>query len=175
MANRDLTPWRRGGLTPFGRDPFMSFRNEIDRLFEDFFTPVAGEGRNFAVGAEPSAVLLRPSIDVDETEQAYRVSAELPGLTEKEVELNLSDNVLTISGEKRSEREEEKGGRRYAERSYGRFERSIPLPVEIDPERVDAVFKDGVLTVTLPKNEKAQQKSRRIEVRPHGETPGASH
>jgi HSP20 family protein len=175
MANRELTPWSRGGLTPFGRDPFASFRYEMDRLFDDFFSPVAGEGRNFAAPAQSAAAVLRPSIDVDETEQAYRVNAELPGLTEKDVELNLRDNVLTISGEKRSEREEEKGGRRYAERSFGRFERTIPFPAEIDAERVDAVFKNGVLTVTLPKNTKAQEQSRRIEVRPHGEAPGASH
>ena len=178
MANRDLTPWRGGGVSPFlGRDPFANFRREMDRLFDDFFAPSTTEGRTFSQAGQPqAAAMLRPSIDVDETDQAYRVSAELPGLSEKDVELNLRDNVLTISGEKRSEREEEKGGNRYAERSYGRFERTIPFPTEIDPERVDAVFKNGVLTVTLPKNEKAQEKSRRIEVRPHGETSGgASH
>lgn len=171
MANRDLTPWNRGGLTPFGRDPFSSFRSEIDRLFDDFFAPAMGEGRNVA-GPAQSAALLRPSIDVDETDQAYRVSAELPGLTEKDVELNLRDNALTISGEKRSEREEEKGGRRYAERSFGRFERTIPFPAEVDADRVDAVFRNGVLTVTLPKNEKAQDKTRRIEVRAQGGEAG---
>ena len=176
MANRELTPWNRGGLTPFGRDPFSSFRHEMDRLFDDFFAPVAGEGgRNFAAPAQ-TAALVRPSIDVDETDQAYRVSAELPGLTEKDVELNLRDNTLTISGEKRTERDEEKGGRRYAERSFGRFERTIPFPAEVDADRIDAVFQNGVLTVTLPKNEKAQDKTRRIEVRSQGgETSGASH
>jgi HSP20 family protein len=175
MANRELTPWNRGGLTPFVRDPFHSFRYEMDRLFDDFFAPAAGEGRNFAAPAQ-AAALVRPSIDVDETDQAYRVSAELPGLTEKDVELNLRDNTLTISGEKRTEREEEKGGRRYAERSFGRFERAIPFPVEIDAEHVDAIFRNGVLTVTLPKNAKAQDKTRRIEVRSQGgEAAGSSH
>jgi HSP20 family protein len=176
MANRELTPWNRGGLTPFGRDPFSSFRHEMDRLFDDFFAPVTGEGRNFTTPAQ-AAALIRPSIDVDETEQAYRVSAELPGLTEKDVELNLRDNVLTISGEKRTEREEEKGGRRYAERTFGRFERTIPFPTEVDAERIDAVFRNGVLTVTLPKSEKAQDKTRRIEVRSQGggEAAGSSH
>ena len=173
MANRELTPWSRGGLTPFGRDPFSSFRHEMDRLFDDFFAPVAGEGRNAAASGQ-AAALVRPNIDVDETDQAYRVSAELPGLTEKEVELNLRDNTLTISGEKRSEREEEKGGRRYAERSFGRFERTIPFPVEVDADRIDAVFRNGVLTVTLPKNEKAQDKTRRIEVRSQGGEPTSS-
>jgi HSP20 family protein len=175
MANRELTPWNRGGLTPFGRDPFSSFRSEIDRLFDDFFAPVTGEGRNFAAAGQPAA-LLRPNIDVDETDQAYRVSAELPGLTEKDVEINLRDNTLTISGEKRSEHQEEKGGRRYAERTFGRFERTIPFPAEVDADRVDAVFRNGVLTVTLPKNEKAQDKTRRIEVRSQGgEATGSSH
>ena len=173
MANRELTPWSRGGLTPFGRDPFSSFRHEMDRLFDDFFAPATGEGRNAAASGQ-AAALVRPNIDVDETDQAYRVSAELPGLTEKEVELNLRDNTLTISGEKRSEREEEKGGRRYAERSFGRFERTIPFPVEVDADRIDAVFRNGVLTVTLPKNEKAQDKTRRIEVRSQGGEPTSS-
>jgi len=173
MANRELTPWSRGGLTPFGRDPFSSFRHEMDRLFDDFFAPATGEGRNAAASGQ-AAALVRPNIDVDETDQAYRVSAELPGLTEKEVELNLRDNTLTISGEKRLEREEEKGGRRYAERSFGRFERTIPFPVEVDADRIDAVFRNGVLTVTLPKNEKAQDKTRRIEVRSQGGEPTSS-
>jgi HSP20 family protein len=176
MANRELTPWNRGGLTPYGRDPFSSFRNEIDRLFDDFFTPIAGEGRAFGAHAQSPAALVRPSIDVDETDQAYRVSAELPGLSEKDVELNLRDNTLTISGEKRSERDAEKDGRRYTERSFGRFERTIPFPAEVDADRVDAVFRNGVLTVTLPKNEKARDKTRRIEVRAQGgEAPTSSH
>jgi len=177
MANRDLTPWSRGGLASYGRDPFSSFRQEMDRLFEDFLAPAAGEGRHVASPGQPAATaLVRPSIDVDETDQAYRVTAELPGLTEKDVELNLRDNTLTISGEKRSEHQEEKGGRRYAERSFGRFERAIPFPLEVDADRVDAVFTNGVLTVTLSKNEKAQDKTRRIEVRAQGgKAPGSSH
>jgi len=178
MANRDLTPWNRGGgLTPLGRDPFSSFRSEIDRLFDDFFAPVAGEGRNFAPSGQPAAAaLVRPNIDVDETDQAYRVTAELPGLTEKDVELNLRENTLTISGEKRSEHEEERGGRRYSERSFGRFERTIPFPHEVNADRVDATFQNGVLTITLPKDEKARDKTRRIEVRAQGgKAQGASH
>ena len=164
MANRDLTPWGRGGgLTPFGRDPFLSFRREMDRLFDDFFTP-STETRSFAApGATANAI--QPSIDVDETEQAYTVTAELPGIAEQDVELNLADNALTISGEKRSERNEEQGGRRYSERSFGRFSRTIPFPTEVDADRVDAAYRNGVLTVTLPKNEKARDKTRKIEIK----------
>ena len=162
MPNQDLTPWRRGGggLTPFGRDPFANFRREMDRLFDDFFAPA--EARSFGAAATAA---LQPSIDVEETEQAYVVTAELPGIAEKDIELSLSDNALTLSGEKRSERDEENGGRRYTERSFGRFSRTIPFPAEVDADKVQAKCRDGVLTVTLPKNAKARDKSRRIEIR----------
>lgn len=167
MANRDLTPWGRGGLTPLARDPFTSFRREMDRLFDDFFTPVPDEGRSFAAGQGPGqGAALRPSIDVDETPQAYTVTAELPGLAEKDIEVELRDNALVISGEKRSERNEEDGGRRWSERSFGRFERVIPFDAEVDADKVQAACRNGVLTVTLPKNEKARDKSRKIEIKP---------
>lgn len=168
MPNRDLTPWRRGGVSPLSRDPFFSFRREMDRLFDDFLAPVAGEGRSFAAQAQG----LTPSVDVDETEAAYTVTAELPGLAEKDIELSLADNALTLSGEKRSERNEEDGGRRYSERTYGRFTRTIPFEAEIDAERVEATCSNGVLKVTLPKNPKARDKSRRIEVRSGGQPSG---
>ena len=162
MANRELTPWTGGrGLSPLGRDPFTSFRHEMDRLFDDFFAPA--EQRSFGGG---NGVTLRPSVDVAETDQAYTVTAELPGLEQKDVELNLRDNALTLSGEKRQESREENGGRSYTERSFGRFERVIPLPEEVDADRVEANFKNGVLKVTLPKNPKAQDKARRIEIKP---------
>lgn len=165
MANQDLTPWRRSGLSPYGRDPFATFRQQMDRLFDDFFTPVAGEGRAFATPGGAGASSIQPSIDVDETEQAYTVTAELPGIAEQDVELNLADNALTISGEKRSERNEEQGGRRYSERTFGRFSRTIPFPSEVDADRVEAAYRHGVLTVTLPKNEKARDKSRKIQIK----------
>lgn len=167
MANRDLTPWSGGrGLSPFGRDPFTSFRREMDRLFDDFFVPtlVPTEQRSFGSGA--AATTLRPSVEVAETDQAYTVTAELPGLEQKDVELNLRDNALILSGEKRQETSQDNGGLSYTERSYGRFERVLPFGEEVDPDRIEAKFKNGVLTVTLPKNPKAKEKARRIEIRP---------
>ena len=168
MANRDLSPWSRGtGLSPLGgRDPFGSFRREMDRLFDDFFAPV--EGRSFA--GQPATrnggamAALWPSLDVDETDQAYVVTAELPGLDAKDVQLDLKDNALTLSGEKRSEHKEENGGRRYSERSFGRFERTIPFPAEIDADKVEARCANGVLTITLPKNAPARDQARRIQI-----------
>jgi len=171
MADRDLTPWR-GARTPgFARDPFTSFRREMDRLFEDFFAPA--EARSFAApGAGQRSV--SPSIDIHESEQAYTISAELPGIDPKDVELDLHDNTLTLRGEKRSERTEDDRGRHYTERSYGRFERTIPLPAEVDAERVEASYESGVLKVTLPKNMQARDKSRRIEIRGTGDGQGGS-
>ena len=161
MANRELTPWTSGrGLTPLGRDPFSSFRREVDRLFDDFFAP--SEARSFAA---PGAALW-PSLDVRETDQGYTVTAELPGLEQQDVELNLRDNVLVISGEKRQEKSDGDNGRSYTERTYGRFERTLPLAAEVDAEKVEATFKNGILTVALPKNPQARDKARRIEIRP---------
>lgn len=161
MANRELTPYSRGagGLSPWGGDPFTGFRREMDRLFDDFFT-LPAEGRSFAATEG-----LRPSIDVEETEQAYKVTAEVPGMAEKDIELNLHENALTLSGEKRSERKDGEASRQYVERSYGRFSRTIPFPEEIDADKVEAHCSNGVLTVTLPKNPKARDKTRRIEVK----------
>jgi HSP20 family protein len=162
MANRDLTPWRRqAGLQPFARDPFVNFRREMDRLFDDFFAPA--EARSFA--AQTAQGMVSPSIDVHETEQAYTVTAELPGIDQKDIELKLDDNALTIRGEKRSERKEEDAGRRYSERSYGRFERVIPFQAEVDPDRVEASCENGVLKILLPKNVHARDKTRRIEIK----------
>jgi HSP20 family protein len=164
MADRDLTPWSGSrGLSPFfgGRDPFANFRREMDRLFDDFFAPA--ERRSFSGGAEMEGAW--PSLDVEETDKAYIVHAEVPGMEQKDIELNLADNRLTISGERRSERKDDERGRAYAERFYGRFRRTIPFPTEVDADKVEATFRNGVLTVTLPKNERAQDKTRRIEIR----------
>ena len=161
MANRDLTPWRSQGAPSFGRDPFALFRREMDRLFDDFLAPA--EPRSFAAAGTQGAVW--PSLDVDETDQAYMVTAELPGIDQKDIELDLSDNALTLRGEKRSERKEEEGGRRYSERSYGRFERTIPFAQEIDADKVEASCENGLLKITLPKNARARDKSRRIEIK----------
>lgn len=161
MANRELTPWTGSrGLTSFERDPFTSFRRQMDRLFDDFFSPL--ETRSFAPTVSSAGW---PSIDVHETDKGYRVTAELPGLEQKDVEVTLRDNVLTVSGEKREEHKEEGGGRTYAERTFGRFQRTIPLETEVDAEKVRASFKNGVLTVEAPKNPAARDKTRRIEVR----------
>jgi HSP20 family protein len=164
MADRDLTPWSGSrGLSPLfgGGDPFANFRREMDRLFDDFFTPT--ERRSFASGAQAESAW--PSLDVEETDKAFIVHAEVPGMEQKDIELGLADNTLTISGERVQEHKDDQRGRAYAERFYGRFRRTIPLPSEVDADKVEATFKNGLLTVTLPKNEQARDKTRRIEIR----------
>ena len=160
MSNRDLTPYDQPrGLGLFGRDPFESFRSEIDRLFDGFLGRRRGEAVPSPFGGT------WPSVDVHEAESAYTVEAEIPGLEAKDVELKLADNALTLSGEKKQETKKEENGRSYSERSYGRFQRTIPFDTEVDADKVTAAFKNGVLTVTLPKNPKATDKTRRIEVK----------
>jgi HSP20 family protein len=161
MPDRDLTPWSGGrGLSAYERDPFNALRRQMDRLFDNFWSPT--EARSFAPLHSSW-----PTIDVNESPQAYTVSAELPGIDHKDVELTLRDNMLTLRGEKREEHKEGEGARAYVERSYGRFERTIPFEVEVDADKVSASSKNGVLTITLPKNAAAKDKTRKIEIKPN--------
>jgi HSP20 family protein len=117
----------------------------MDDLIERFFgEPVAWGKGSFA-----------PDVDVDESDTEVRVSADLLGVDEKDIDLSVGDDWLTIKGEKKSEKEEKNGGRRYVERTYGSFERTLALPCEVDADKANASFKKGVLTVTLPKSAKA--------------------
>ncbi len=160
MALNDLIPWRNNrGLGQRLQDPFNTLQQEMNRLFDSFWG--AGESR-LPQGAGMGFHF--PTLDVRETDKGYRVTAELPGLSEDDVEIHLRDNNLIISGEKKAEHEEKDENRFYSERSFGRFQRAIPFPVEIDPNKVEAKFEKGVLTVELPKNAKAQEKTRRIAI-----------
>jgi HSP20 family protein len=132
------------------RSPLGSFRREIDRLFDDMFrSPVLGFGGGLGTGGWPQ-------IEVKETDRELLVTAEVPGMNEKDVELLLDNGTLTLRGE----RKEEKDERGYSERWYGRFERRIPLPQYIDENGCSAEFRDGLLRVTLPKSPEAQNAKR---------------
>ena len=124
-------------------------QQEMNRLFEEFF----GERRSEL--AEGSWL---PAVDVSETENEMVVRAELPGMTNEDIELHLQDNVLTLKGEKRQENKEEKENFHRIERSYGSFSRSFTLPADVRQEDIKASFKDGVLLITLPKSEEAKAK-----------------
>jgi HSP20 family protein len=147
MAIRDLIPWRRE-RAPVRReeqDSFLSFRQDMDRMFDRFFessalAPWGEEWSGFA-----------PSVDVVETDEEVKVTAELPGLDAEDVDVTLSHNTLTLKGEKHQEHEEEGEGYYRSERSYGSFQRSIPLPSTVETDKAEASFSKGVLTITFPK------------------------
>ena len=154
-------------LIPIGRNrdvarrevdhPFLSLQREIDRLFEDF-------GRGFsAFGSRDFVRDLMPAIDVTETDGEIEITAELPGLEEKDVQINVSDNVLTIRGEKKGEKEDKQKDYRVVERSYGSFYRALELPAGIDHDKIKANISKGVLKVTLPKP--AAKQAKKIDVK----------
>jgi len=160
MAMRDLIPWGRqeqnvpATFRNEERSPLVSLRREVDRLFDDFFrAPMLGAGLARAASW--------PSVEVKDTDREIRVTAELPGMTEKDVELLVEDGMLTLRGERKSETQDEERG--YSERFYGRFERRLGLPSGVDAAGCKAAFRDGVLTVTLPKSPEAQR-GRRIPI-----------
>jgi HSP20 family protein len=169
---RDLIPWNRGRDVTSRRlgaeHPLMTFQRDLDRMFQDlwqnFDRPVFGR-------FEGERNVIIPKLDLHETENEIVVTAELPGMEEKDVEVVLGDNVLTIKGEKKVEHEEKEKekGYVYSERSFGSFERRIPIDTEIVSDKVDAAFKDGVLTVTLPKTPEARKHFKRIPVRGSGD------
>jgi HSP20 family protein len=158
MAIRDLIPWNNGSreLSRHRNEgnPFLALHREMNRLFDDAF-------RSFDIAPFDFRAVSWPNVEVNETAKEVKVVAELPGLEEKDVNVELTDGLLTISGEKRSETEDKE--RRFSERYYGRFERAIPID-GVDQDKVAASFKNGVLTVTLPKSPATQQKVKRIAV-----------
>lgn len=162
MAIGDLVPWNWGRrVAPVRREerPFLALQREMNRIFDDFMS-----GEPFAAVERMGA--FTPRVDVRDEERELIVTAELPGLEEKDVELSLTEDSLTIRGEKRAEREERDGGRGvYVERSYGAFERVIPMAQEIDEAKVEATFRNGVLTVTLPKLKEGRGASRKISIK----------
>ncbi|MBI1366795.1 MAG: Hsp20 family protein [Alphaproteobacteria bacterium] len=166
---KPLTLFNRGRNAPTlsersSGDPFFRLQDEMNRLFDEAFAsfgaPSLWPSRSYSSGD------VFPTLDLRETDESYEIEAELPGVSEKDIDVEVNDNILTIRGEKRTERDESgKKGYRLVERSYGSFARSIPLPTEIDPDHVDAVFKDGVLKLTLAKPPESVRRSKRIEIK----------
>ena len=158
MSMRDLIPWGRQSSTAPVQyqsqdNPVIGFRREVDRLFDDLFRgSVPSLGRTLGAW---------PNVELSETDREVRITAEVPGMGEKDVELLMEDGILTIRGEKRSETEDKDRG--YSERYYGRFERRVALPSNVDEGGANATFRDGVLTVTLPKSAEAER-GRRIPI-----------
>ena len=156
---RELTPWGRresrqqalGDRHDGG--PLFNFRREVDRLFDDFlqgWSPSSfGGGRNW------------PSLEVKDSDNEIRVTAELPGMSERDVELSIDEGVLTIRGERQQASDDKARG--FSERYYGKFERRLALPRGIEPDKAEARFEHGELTVTIPKGPEAER-GRRIPI-----------
>jgi HSP20 family protein len=143
----DIMEWK-----PFKE--VTKLRSEMDRLWDDYF----GSGRR---AFKPEIWV--PSVDVSETDDKIVVKAEIPGMDSKDIDISLSGDILTIKGEKKSEREETKENYHLVERSYGTFARSLRLPVGVEADKIEAAYKQGVLTVTCPKKEEVKPKA--IEIK----------
>jgi HSP20 family protein len=170
MAIGDLVPWRWGALRNLDdARSIESFRNEmdslhrsIDRLFSDAWgvdlAPSLLSGA-WAAGA------ITPRLDVTEDDKAFRVSVELPGMSDKDVVVTVDERTLTIRGEKKEEQEKKDKDVFRRERAYGSFRRTIELPSDVDTAKIDAKFKDGVLAIDLPKTKQAQERVKQIPVK----------
>jgi HSP20 family protein len=168
MNVRDLVPWSQNRdrdrslpVSAEGASPLFTLHREMNRLFDDVFR-----------GFEPPSLWGGrggwPHLEVEDADNEYRVTAELPGLDEKDIEILVQDGVLVLRGEKRAENQDR--SRAFSERIYGRFERRIPLE-GADEERAAATFRNGVLTVTVPKSAQSRERVKRIAIN----QPGTAH
>ena len=166
MPINDLVPLRKtnGGLVN-GRDemdPFSQLHHEIDRVFSNFMTDWPLTGRMSLMDRRFGKFV--PDVDITESDKEFRVTAELPGMDENDLDVSYVEGLLTIKGEKREEHEEQRGDSYRLERQFGAFERTIPLPSGVNPDKAKASFKKGVLSITLPKTEEARSNKKIIRI-----------
>ena len=145
-------------LTAFPSD-VLSMQREINKMFDSFFRGSAGEDGFMTASA------WTPAADIAEHDDAYVVKAELPGITKEDVKITVQDNVLTIRGEKKQESESKGSSYHRVERTYGSFQRSFTLPTSVKSDKIDAAFKDGILSITMPKAEEAKPKQIEVKVK----------
>lgn len=151
--------------------PFESLRREVDRLFDEFDggffrSPFRSPFFDLATFRRAEATFTAaPAVDVSETDNAYEITAEMPGMEEKNIEVKVANGLLTIKGEKQEDKEEKKKDYYMRERSFGSFERNFQVPDGVETDRIEASFKNGVLSVTLPKSAAAQQAEKKITVK----------
>ena len=152
-------------------DAWRSFRTEMDRLFDRFSSGWGMPSLRRMFDVEPAFryestfSVPSPAVDISEDAAGYKMTAELPGMTEKEIEVVLSDGTLTLKGEKRQEKEQKEKNFYLSERAYGSFQRSFTVPDGVDREKIAADFSKGVLTISMPKTAKAKEAEKKIEVK----------
>ena len=158
---RPLTIFNRNRNAPALREetgePFFALHREMNRLFDDFFSDFGTPALFAAQGANGARAI---HVDYKDTGKALEIEAELPGVSEDDIDVELNENLLTIRGERKNEEEKEGVSRR----SYASFQRSMSLPFDVDPDAVEAKFKNGVLKLTLPKPPELESRTKKIEV-----------
>lgn len=175
MADRESkVPASSGSRTAQPRGsglPLTSLHREIDRLFDDFSRSLSmfpfgrgGDWEPFGFGSQGG--MLNPDVDVVEKDNAFEITAELPGLAEDDIDVSVSDGILTLKGEKKEEKEETRKGYRLSERRYGSFQRSFRLPEGVDEDKIEADFDKGILKLLLPKTAEAAKQPKRINLTP---------
>lgn len=165
MSIRGLIPWHRKGhshvpstLAETHRNPLQSLHNELDRTFDDVFQLSTLGQQWFGSGAD-----IWPKIDITDDEREVKIIADMPGMEQNDINVSIEDGILTLKGEKLSESENKET--HFSERFYGQFERRIPVGYELDDDKIDAHFANGVLKITLPKSENAKSKMKPIKIR----------
>src|SRR4051812_7197017 len=168
MASKDIVPQQPNSQRAVqtkrttAEHPILSLQREMNRLFDNFFSGFVPSPRH---AWEEGLQAYNPRVDITETPKALEVTAELPGMKEDEVEITLTPDALGIKGEKHQEKEEKNKNYYRMERSYGSFQRLVPLPVNIDTSLAEATFKKGVLRVTLPKAGESRRDVKKIAVK----------
>lgn len=152
---------------PETEHPITNLRQEIDNLFENFMTgfPVFPRWSTPFMNFPEPRFALSPDVDFSETDEGYEITAEIPGLDAKDLDITLTNDVLTLKGEKKHEREEKNKGYYLNERSYGAFQRTFRLPDDVDGEHIATHYDKGVLRINLPRSPEARAKTRKIEVK----------
>ncbi len=147
--------------------PLMQLHQEIDRIFDNMFRTFAGWpfGGEPVMGQAAVAGILKPTVDIAASDREYTISVEVPGVDEKDIQLELAGNTLTIRGEKKKEHEEKNKNFYRMERAYGAFQRVLSLPEDADQDSIEASFKKGVLTITIPRKAQPQAETKKIEIR----------
>jgi HSP20 family protein len=162
-----MLPVRRQETQTFHSDPFVQIRQEIDRLFDTAFRgfgfPSTGFGREHTPMAQTD--WLKPTLDIGASEKEYTISVELPGVDEKEVQLELINDTLKIKGEKKQQKEEKEKNYYRMERSYGSFQRMLSLPEDADQEKIHAVYKNGIMEITIPRKAAPKTEAKQIEIK----------
>jgi HSP20 family protein len=162
-SGQNNAPARTGGSAEW--TPFESLRREVDRLFDDFHPFGRWPSIRRMTGSGHSSWPVAPAMDLVERDNEYEITAELPGIDEKDVELKLANRTLTIKGEKTEQKEEKEKDYYLSERRFGSFQRSFQLPEGVDQDKIEAHFSKGVLTVKVPKAAGAQSSEKKIDIK----------